>query len=251
MISIASLNLTVSDGSTVASTDIYNEGKTYINIGSGSVFTLEWYPPEFTNDDEFVDHYNLVIKRYDEAVNLYHDIFDKNVGIPLYTYLDKDGKEIKVNKFYVTSSILPVAPLQYRLSIYVIAYGNKGGIITSNIVSPYISKGAGAYVKAQSDLMKRAIAFVNAPISTNDTFVLVDRDRVPLAAADTSKIPLEVKAARVLTPNNSWNIVQDIYIRNNDAWQDNDIKYEVLLALSNNGQYEPVTDSNGELIYIL
>ena len=129
MILISNLVLNISDNvSAVPSTEIYGtDKKTYINIGSGIVFKLSW------NAVDLVDHYNLVIKRYDPTLNTYYNIFDKNIGL--------------VNEFYVDSPMLPIAPTQYLLTIYLVAYSKTGIIATSNILNPYISKGSGTYVK--------------------------------------------------------------------------------------------------------
>ena len=154
MILISNLILSILDGSTIASTEIYGANKkTYINIGSGNVFKLTWKTeletnPVFTND--IVDHYNLVIKRFDPTLSVYYDIFDKNVGL--------------INEFYVNSEMLPSIPLQYILSIYVVAYGKLGNVLTSNVTNSYVCKGSGAYVKVQPEgytqpIMKRALAF--------------------------------------------------------------------------------------------
>ena len=60
MILISNLILSVLEGSTIASTEIYGtDKKTYVNIGSGNVFNLLWTPPTLTNDT--IDHYNLLI----------------------------------------------------------------------------------------------------------------------------------------------------------------------------------------------
>lgn len=156
MILISNIVLEVLDGSTIASTEIYGaDKKTYINTGSGNVFKLKWTTPVLIND--FIDHYDLVIKRHDPTLNIYYDIFNKNIGL--------------VNEFFVESTVLPLVPDQYKLSIYLEALSKYGSVITSNIVSPYISKGCGTYVKVESDrnvafeqpIMKRALGFVNVP----------------------------------------------------------------------------------------
>jgi len=143
VILISNLTLSILEGSTIASTDIYGV-KTYVNIGSGNVFNLSWTTP-----DELVDHYELVIKQHDTTLNEYFDIFNKNIGI--------------VDSFFVNSDILPTVPRQYILSIYVVAYGKSGSVITSNVVNPHVSKGCGTYVKVTEGyaqpIMKRALAF--------------------------------------------------------------------------------------------
>ena len=173
MILISNIILEVLDGSTIASTEIYGvDKKTYINIGSGNVFKLRWNTPVLTND--FVDHYDLVVKRHDPTLGVYYDIFNKNIGL--------------TNEFFVDSALLPSAPDQYKLSIYLEAYGRYGNVITSNTVGPYVSKGGGSYVKVGRDrnavfeqpIMKRALGFVNLPrvmssmISTDAQLVEID-----------------------------------------------------------------------------
>lgn len=234
MILISNLILTISDDrSAVPSTEIYGT-KTYINIGSGNVFRLSWEMPTLTNDS--VDYYKLVVKRHDTALNIYYDIFDKNIGL--------------VNEFYVDSTLLPTVPLQYKLSIYVVAYGKHGSIITSNIVTPYVSKGTGTYVKVQPEgykqpIMKRALAFANVPTSNEPTSVLLDSSGYELL--DANGEPLVAEATKVLT-SDTWNIMQEGYTKAADGtWKINNIKYEVLV--DKNG--EIVTDSSGASIYIL
>lgn len=202
MILISNIVLEVLDGSTIASTEIYGvDKKTYINIGSGNVFKLRWNTPVLTND--FVDHYNLVIKRHDPTLNAYYDIFDKNIGL--------------TNEFFVDSSVLPLAPDQYKLSIYIAASGRYGSVITSNIVGPYVSKGGGSYVKIGSDsnatfeqpIMKRALGFVNIPramasmmttelkLADIDSLLLADIDGKVLSCSSTATMVTEVCLADV------------------------------------------------------
>ena len=238
MTSISTFNLTVSDGSTIASTEIYGtDKKTYINIGSGNVFRLSWETPALNNNDT-VDHYNLVIKRHDTTLNVYYDIFDKNIGL--------------VNEFYVDSAILPALPLQYRLSIYIVAYGKQGSIITSNVVNPYVSKGTGTYVKVQPEgykqpVMKRALAFVEAPM-TDDIIpaVILDEEgnTIPILDDDGNEIPLT--AANILQ-SSDWNVVLEYYAKDGSAWQTSDIKYEILVDKDGYS----ITDNNDEPIYTL
>jgi hypothetical protein len=159
VIIISNLILNIEEGSTVPSTEIYGtDKKAYINIGSGSVFNLSWDTPELANDT--IDYYDLVIKRYDPVLNVYYDIINKNIGL--------------VNEFYVDSPLLPALPEQYVLSIYIVAYGKNGAVVTSNTVNPYICKGSGTYVKVRPEgyarpVMKRAIAFVNIRQLTTDS----------------------------------------------------------------------------------
>ena len=240
MILISNLILSIEDGSTIASTEIYGaDKKTYINIGSGNVFKLHWETPTLTNNDT-VNHYNLVIKRHDITLNVYYDIFDKNIGL--------------VNSFYVDSSLLPTLPEQYMLSIYAVAYCNSGRVITSNVKNPYISRGSGTYVKVTPNgyaqpIMKRALALANAPTSNDPVVALLDSTGVALMALDSNENPiaLEAEATRVLS-STDWNIMQIGYTKGADgAWHTNDIEYEVLVDA--NG--EIITNEANEPIYTL
>lgn len=271
MILISNLTLYVSDGSTIASTEIYGaDKKTYINIGSGNVFKLTWTTPLVTNDD-VVDHYTLVIKRHDTSLDVYYNIFDRNVGL--------------VNEFYVDSALLPSAPLQYVLSIYIVAYGKLGSVITSNVVNPYISKGSGSYVKVTDNnykqpIMKRALAFVKElptartaathTLTDSDTdVVLTDINGVALqdidgntltltafdlvdcngtALLDANQKVLFASATQLLESTNNWHVVQESYTRDtSNNWQVNSIKYETLVDSSG----ELIEDINNEPIYVL
>lgn len=241
MILISNLILSVKDGSTVASTEIYGaDKKTYINIGSGNVFKLEWTTPTLTGDT--IDRYSLIIKRHDTTLNVYYDIFDKNIGF--------------VNEFYVDSILLPALPLQYMLSIYVVAYGKHGSVITSNVVTPYISKGTGTYVKVQPEgyaqpIMKRSVAFAKV-ITTAEISnpILVDSTGRSLVSRDakSSGEPLKAKQTIRVLSSDTWNVMQEGYTKAADGtWKANDIKYEVLV--DNTGNI--ITDSNNEPIYVL
>lgn len=249
MILISNLTLDISDSirindidttcTAVPATEIYGtDKKTYINIGSGNVFRLYWETPPLTNNDA-VDRYNLIIKRHDTTLNVYYDIFDKNIGL--------------VNEFYVDSSLLPALPLQYKLSIYIVAYSKNGSVITSNIVTPYISKGTGTYVKVQPEgykqaIWKRTLAFVNAPVT--DAIipaVITDKEgnTVPLLDSEGNEVPLT--ATNILT-SSDWNIALEHYTKDNsDAWQTSDIRYEVLV--DKDGYI--ITDNTNSPIYTL
>lgn len=202
MILISNIVLEVLDGSTIASTEIYGvDKKTYINIGSGNVFKLRWNTPVLTND--FVDHYDLVVKRHDPTLDVYYDIFNKNIGL--------------VNEFFVDSTLLPITPDQYKLSMYLEAYGRYGNLVTSNIVSPYVSKGGGSYVRLEKDrnaifeqpIMKRALGFVKIPqamasmmstelglVDIND-ILLADIDGKMLSCLGTMTVATEVGLADI------------------------------------------------------
>ena len=246
MILISNLILSIKeDDSTFASTNIYGEDKiTYINIGSGNVFCLEWQLDSLPVNDT-LDYFNLVIKQYDPTLDVYYNILDKNVG---QTY-----------NFYVNSEILPAYPLQYALAIYVVAYGTQGSTIISNVLNPYVSKGSGAYVKVQPEgsaqpIMKRALAFVKTDLSdpsallglatsdgellqTNredqtEILVITDLFKPDYCLADkTGKIlfdkngtNLSALFTKLLTNATGWNLVQEVYTRGNDIWHISDIK---------------------------
>ena len=255
MIPISNLVLEVYDGSTIASTEIYGtDKKTYVNIGSGNIFCLAWgldVPPS----DE-LDHFEVVIKRYDPTLNVYYDILTKNVGLAY--------------KFYVNSELLPAAPLQYVLSIYVVAYGKQGSAVTSNIVNPYICKGSGTYVKAEYEgykqpIMKRALAFAKVAettattaehgTSTSNTYTdLADRDGYALL--DTEGNELLALTTKLLNSINGWEVMQEGYTKGADGeWHTNDIKYEMLIAGGESNFYgEPIEvivgkDANNNNIY--
>jgi hypothetical protein len=268
VILISNLTLNIKDGSTIASTSIYGAGKkTYINIGSGNVFKLDWETPVLTNDN--IDRYSLVIKRYDPTLNVYYDIFNKNIG--------------RVNEFFVDSPLLPIAPAQYLLSIYLVAYSRLGSIITSNILNPYVSQGGGTYVKVEGDenitykqpIMKRALGFVNTAqavtatraaqikLLDSDGKILTDiNDRVLLCTTPAAKIlnrygvqihdkegkALFAAATKLLESTNGWAVVQKGYTKDAEGtWHANDIEYEVLIDSAG----EIITDENNEPIYIL
>ena len=237
MIIISNLILSIKDGSTISSTEIYGtDKKTYFNIGSGNVFKLYWETPTLTNDT--VDHYNLVIKRHDITLNVYYDIFDKNIGL--------------VNEFCVDSIILPTVPEQYKLSIYLVAYGKLGSIITSNVLTPYVSKGSGIYVKVENGyaqpIMKRAVAFEHSPTPTDSAATLVNTDGYTIPILDNDGNQVSLEATRLLS-STDWSTVRESYTKASDGtWRTNDIKYEILVGL-NNG--EIITDKNNEPIYVL
>lgn len=234
MILISNIVLEILDGSTIASTNIYGaDKKTYVNIGSGDVFKLKWNTPTLTDDT--VSYYNLVIKRYDPVLDVYYNVFNKTIGL--------------VSEFYINSGMLPLAPEQYMLHIYVVAISKKGAVVTSNIVAPYISKGSGTYVKTPAGYMKRAISFVNAP--TTDAVVATLHDitgrELQILDGDSNVIPLEVEATRLLF-SDAWNIVQDGFVKGTDgSWHNNDIKYDILLDRFGG----IITDSSDQPIFVL
>ena len=245
MILISTLILTSSDEiSAVPSTEIYGaDKKTYINIGSGNVLKLEWaLTPAWSNDS--VDHYTLIIKRYDPILNTYYNILSENIGL--------------VHSFFVKSSMLPAAPEQYMLSIYVVAHGVYGSVATSNVISPYVSKGSGTYVNIVEDrykqpIMKRSVAFVNAPTPVEPEAELIDIVGRSIFATGVEE-PLAAKATKLLV-SSDWTVVQDGYTKDvNGNWQTNDIKYEVLVAGGEGNDYEIIEvivgrDANNQPIY--
>ena len=225
MIFISNLVLKVSDGDTIASTEIYGKDKkTYINIGSGNVFKLTWKTDQdgaevFANDT--VDHYNLVIKRFDPTLSVYYDIFDKNVELD--------------DEFDVNSEILPSVPLQYRLSIYVVAYGKEGSVLTSNVVNAYVCKGSGAYVKVTDNgqpSIKRALAFAKVTSTgiIDDTVTikstLTDFNKDILLDSDGKELLVDV--TKLLNSTNGWEIILESYTKgSDDKWHDTDIKNNI------------------------
>jgi hypothetical protein len=270
VILISNLVLNISDNvSAVPSTELYGADKTtYINIGSGIIFKLDWETPVLTDDD--IDRYSLVIKRYDPTLNVYYDIFDKNIGL--------------VNEFFVDSFMLPIAPEQYMLSIYLVAYSKHGSVVISDVITPYIIKGSGTYVKVKEDnynvaIMKRALGFVNTPQAMSATraaqsvltdingLVLTDSagnilspkptaallDRLGQQFEDRMGRALFASATKLLENTSNWSIVQKGYIKDAAGhWRTNDIAYEVLQVLNDQtGQYEVLVDSNNNPIYIL
>ena len=245
MIPISNLFLKAYEDTTSIATEIYGaDKKTYINTGSGNVFKLEWGLTEAIPNDT-VDHFNLVIKRYDPTLNVYYNIFEKNVGL--------------IYSFFVKSTLLPPAPEQYVLSIYVVAYGKHGSVVTSNIINPYVSKGSGTYVKVESvndkpPIMKRAIAFVNAPASVESVATLQDLNGRTLFAKDADE-PLAAEVTKLLLSDN-WNIAQKGYTKSVDnEWHTSDIAFEVLVTIGEwNEAGEPVEvivgkDASGNNIY--
>ena len=237
MILISNIVLEVLDGSTVPSTNIYGtDKKTYVNIGSGDVFKLKWNAPTLTNDT--VNYYNLIIKRYDPTLNVYYDIFDKNIGL--------------VNEFYVNSDMLPAVPEQCLLHIYVVARSKTNSIVTSNIVNPYVSKGSGTYVKVQPasyavPIMKRAITFVKAPVSADATANIVDAEGNEAQILDSEGNQISIEATRLLT-GTDWQLTSGGYVKDtNNTWRTTDIKYEVLVDSAGG----LITDSENQPIYVL
>ena len=207
MILISNLTLSINDGSTIASTEIYGtDKKTYINIGSGNVFKLYWETPTLTNDT--VDRYRLVIRRHDITLNVYYDIFDKTIGL--------------VNEFYVDAPLLPLVPAQYILSSYLVAYGKQGSVLTSNVINPYISKGSGTYVKVRpgdyaQPIMKRALGFAKIALAGATGETLVDPEGsilFPVDApvyktlADNSNLVLTDDSGKILTVANTFSMVR-------------------------------------------
>lgn len=229
MILISNIVLEDLDGSTMSSTEIYGaDKKTYINIGSGNVFNLKWTTT--LTDGDTVSYYNLVIRRYDPTLNVYYDILNKNIGL--------------VNKFFVNSDMLPAAPEQYVLHIYVVAYSKNNTVITSNIVTPYVCKGGGTYIKTGAGYLKRALGFVNAP--TTDVVIarILDVDGNEVSIPGSTENP----RATVLLSSDAWNIVQESSVKGADSsWHKNDIKYEILLDSAGG----IITDSSNQPIYTL
>jgi hypothetical protein len=195
-----------------------------------------------------------------ETTNLYFDIMDKNIGL--------------VNEFYVDSPMLPAAPDQYMLSIYLVAYGKFGSVVTSNVINPYISKGSGAYIRVENGytqpIMKRALALAKKQeaLASLEGEVLKDAEGNTLFALDATTLKTElyladlgdttltdadgksliVEATRVLENINGWVFMQEGYTKDADGkWHINDIKYEVLV----DEKGEIITGNDNKPIYIL
>lgn len=232
---MSSIILEVLDGSTIASTEIYGVSrKAYINIGTGTVFSLNWNAPILT--DDVIDYYNLIIKRYYPELNIYYDILNKNIGL--------------VNEFSVDSALLPALPEQYMLAIYVVAHGKFGGVTTSNTVNPYVCKGSGTFVKVEEPtftqpIMKRAAAFTKAPIPAEVTVSIATTDGTKLPILDSEGNQAQVEANRLLE-SSDWQVISEGYVKTPDnTWQANDIAYEVLMIKNEEtNKFEPLEIRN-------
>ena len=232
---MATLNLSISDGGTITSTDIYN-AKSYIDIGSGNVFKLSWNTPMPASE---IDYYYLSIRRYNASTGTYTTIISSNIG--------------NVNEFYVESSLLStITQTQYQLTMYVIAKSKKGTTydITSNVVTTYVTEGCGSYVKVfdgyKQPIMKRAVAFAKVNTAKSDEAVLAEN--YGRALVDVNGRTLYAATATILESTNDWNVMQESYSKDSTGtWKRNDIQYEVLVD-----QYgEIITDTHGDPIYIL
>lgn len=232
---MATLTLSISDGGTVTSTNVYSS-KSYIDIGSGNVFKLFWNTPMDTSE---IDYYYLSVRRYDASTGTYYNIFTNNIG--------------NVNEFYVSSTLLsPITQTQYQLSIYVIAKSKKGATydITSNVVTTYVTEGCGSYVKVfdgyKQPIMKRAVAFAKVNVAKRDEAVLAEN--YGRALVDANGRTLYAATSTILESTNDWNVMQGSYSKDSTGtWKRNDIQYEVLVD-----QYgEIITDTHGDPIYIL
>jgi hypothetical protein len=140
------------------------------------------------------------------------------------------------------------------LSVYLVAYGKQGSVVTSNVINPYISKGSGAYVKVQPEgykqpIMKRALAFAKVADTTAASTLevaLADRDGTLLVDKDGQQLFAGV--TKVLESVNGWCIMQEGRTRDaSGTWHINDIKYEVLV--DEDGYI--ITDVNDKPIYVL
>lgn len=241
MILITILNLFVEDGTTLPSVNVYNNYEpTYINIGSGNVFKLRWATELTESTDEAVEYYELIIKRYDVDLNIYHDVFKKKIGL--------------VNEFYVNSNLLPTLPLQYRLDASVVAYGKLGSTVISDIKHIYVSKGTGTYVKVTPEgynqpVMKRAVALVNSRPHPNMAeeipAIIVDEKGNEIPLLDSNNNETQIKATNILR-SSDWVVAQEFYAKNaTGAWQVSDIRYEVLVDKDGN----TITDTDNDFIY--
>ena len=148
--------------------------------------------------------------------------------------------------------MLPALPAQYKLAIYVVAYGKQGSTITSNVVNPYVSKGAGTYVKVTPTgysvpIMKRALAL--AKVSTPDalTTVILDQEGNTVQLFDGATNAVQLTATSALS-SNTWSVMQEGYTKDTDGtWKVNDIKYEILVDSAGG----LITDSSNQPIYVL
>ena len=232
---MATLTLSISDGGTVTSTNVYSS-KSYIDIGSGNVFKLFWNTPMDTSE---IDYYYLSVRRYDASTGTYYNIFTNNIG--------------NVNEFYVSSTLLsPITQTQYQLSIYVIAKSKKGATydITSNVVTTYVTEGCGSYVKVaegyKQPIMKRAIAFAKVDTAKSNEAVLAGSSG--RALVDVNGRTLYAVTSNTLESINNWSVMQESFSKDSTGtWKRNNIQYEVLV--DQNG--EIITDMNDDPIYIL
>lgn len=274
MILISNLNLSIKDGSTISPTEIYGV-KTYIDIGSGNVFGLSWNTPTLTTDT--VDRYDLVIKRHKPEVNVYDVIFDKNIGL--------------VNEFYVDSAILPDFTMPYETSIYLVAYGKQGSVLTSNVINPYVCKGSGIYVKVQpgnykQPIMKRAVAlgkiesgrvtisdiesgvsvatsaelaeYTEAIIRDCDGYVLRDVTKKVLYSVPATTVEMELAdiTGQLLVDSSGRTLFAEVsnLLENPDGWtimQEIYTKDDANNWRINDIEYEVLVDKTGEIIYTL
>lgn len=148
--------------------------------------------------------------------------------------------------------MLPALPAQYKLAIYVVAYGKQGSTITSNVVNPYVSKGAGTYVKVTPTgysvpIMKRALAIANAPTPDALTAVILDKEGNPAQLLDNDANTIQPVVASVLS-SDTWSVMQEGYAKDADGtWKANDIKFEILVDLAGG----IITDNTNLPIYVL
>jgi hypothetical protein len=220
----------VSEGNTVPSTDILGS-KTYLDIGSGTVFKLSWPTPNATNN--LVDSYTLSITTCDTPNGTIKTLLNQNIG--------------KVNEYFVTSSILAsIDKALLNLSIKLIANSAYGSVY-SGASSPKdvcVAKGCGTYVPVTEGypqkIFKRAIAF-----SKLNYVTLKDTDGKELRDVD-GKL-LYAKVARGQDTSAGWTLMQEFVSKANNTWKASDIRYEVLM----NSNGEIITDSNNEPIYVL
>lgn len=259
-------NITVSSGSTVPYIKL-SDVKTFVDIGSGSVFKLSWNTPTATNNE--VDCYKLVM-----------NMFDPETGILTYLHNDNIGN---VNEFCVNSSYLSAVNIsRCSLRIQLTACSKYGQAYdsSSEIIEVYICKGSGTYIKVEDGpqpIMKRALAFAKLNyVALTDTAgkALTDTWGEPLyaKAARTQKVILDetldyaslvdadgmlikdtddhsILAETVIAQSESgWALMQEFHSKDsNGIWRSSDISYEVLT----NADGETITDKNNELIYIL
>lgn len=226
------LTITASDCSTVPSTTVSGV-KTYIDIGSGNVLKVSWNTPTATENE--IDYYFIYLTRYDNLTGTSTTLYTGNLG--------------KVNEFYVKSAFLATqnSPSTCTLKIYVEGHSKYGQAysVTSNILSPYVCKGCGTYIKVTDGypqpVMKRAIAFnrlnYRALLDTNDKALL-----------DSNEKQLYALISSTQDKDAGMTLMNKFYSKNADGmWCESDIDYEVLTA--QNG--EIITDSSNKPIYVL
>lgn len=225
-------NITVSDGNTIPSTDIFGD-RTYVDIGSGTVLKLSW-TLDYLSSENKLDYYTLYIDAYNSNTGATTRILDNKIG--------------NVKEFYITSSILSKIELsKFQLKVYLKAHSIYGEAYsgTSNILTLNIARGCGTYLKVSNgdkpSIMKRALAFTRL-----NYVVLTDADGRVIK--DSAGKILYVKAARTQDTESGWTLMQEFFMKDLDkTWKKSDIEYEMLTDADG----EIITDQDNEPIYVL